>query len=382
MRVALVGPVHPYRGGVSQFTTRLATEIESRHDLLVISWRRQYPGWLYPGGDQLAAELPAGNAPGPRFVLDYRSAASVLRAARLIRQSKPDLVVLTWITTFVAPYYLLMLWLLRRSLPRGTRIIAICHNVLPHEQRPFDRALAAGTLSRVDAAIVHAQAELGQLARIAPRTRRIALRMPEFGPVGIHPEPHAEDLRRRERLGDRVILFFGYVRAYKGLAQLLEAMPAVLEKLAVDVVVVGQFWEPKEPYLALIERLGIGDRVHMVDRYVPDDEVADWFAVADAVVLPYVSATQSAVAALAFQQGRPVISTEVGGIPEAVEDGVTGLIVPPHDPAALADAIVRFYQEDLSPRFSAAIAAMPSDSWRRYVDGLTSLAGSADGGPP
>jgi glycosyltransferase involved in cell wall biosynthesis len=382
MRVALVGPVHPYRGGVSQFTTRLAHEIGATHELLVISWRRQYPRWLYPGGDQLAAELPDPDATTTRFVLDYRSPLSVFRAARLISRWKPDLVVLTWITTFVAPYYLMLLWLLRRSLQPGTRIVAICHNVLPHEQRPFDRTLASGTLNRVDAAIVHAQVELGQLARIAPRTTRIALRMPEFGPTAIEKEPNAAVVRHRERLGDRVLLFFGYVRAYKGLAQLFEAMPAVLAKLAVDVVVVGQFWEPKEQYLALVERLGIAEHVRIVDRYVPDEEVADWFAVADVVVLPYLSATQSAVAALAFQQGRPVISTAVGGIPEAVADGVTGLIVPPHDPPALGDAILRFYEEDLGPRFEEAIAAMPADAWRQYVDGLTSLATSAEAGTP
>jgi glycosyltransferase involved in cell wall biosynthesis len=374
MRVAVVGPVHPYRGGVSQFTSHLARELGTRHDVLVLSWRRQYPRWLYPGGDQLAAPLPEDGAAGPRFLLDYRNPVTLGRGARLIRSWRPDVVVITWITTFAAPFYLILLWLLRRSLPPGVRIIAVCHNVLPHERRPYDRALTAATLRRVDAAIVHASEMLTDLAEVAPHTPGIVIPMPEFGPVNLSPRVPPDELRRREGLGDRVLLFFGYVRPYKGLRQLLEAMKIALAELTVDLLVVGQFWEPKAQYEALIEQLGIGDHVRVVDRYVADDEVADWFEAADVVVMPYVAATQSAVAALAFQQRRPVISTAVGGIPEAVEDGVTGLIVPPRDPAALAAAIMRFYREGLGPGFTAAIEQRPGGAWDRYVAGLLALA--------
>jgi glycosyltransferase involved in cell wall biosynthesis len=373
MRVAVVGPVHPYRGGVSQFTSRMVRELEVHHAVLVLSWRRQYPGWLYPGGEQLADQIPAGSSASRRFMLDYRNPMTFFQAARLLRRWRPDVLILTWTTTFVAPFYLLLIKLVRRWLGTSTRIVAVCHNVLPHERRPFDRILTAETLSRVDAAVVHAKNELGQLASVAPRTQAIAIPMPEFGPVNLEARVRADDLRAREHLGERVLLFFGYVRAYKGLAQLLEAMPMVLAELPVDLLVVGQFWEPKERYVQLIKRMGIGAHVRLVDEYVADDEVAAWFELADAVVMPYIDATQSAVAALAFQQRRPVISTAVGGIPESVEDGVTGLIVPPRDPVALAGAIVRFYREDLAGQFRAAIERKPEGAWRRYVDALTDL---------
>lgn len=382
MRIAVIGPVHPYRGGVSQFTSRLARELDEEHEVLVLSWRRQYPSWLYPGGEQLAARLPPDASRGPRFVLDYRNPLTMIGAARMLRRWQPNLVILSWTTTFVAPFYLLLLLLLRRWLKPSARIIAVCHNVLPHERRPFDRLLTASFLRRVDAAVVHARNELGRLGAVAPRTPAIAIPMPEFGPVTLQSRVTAEDIRERERLGERVLLFFGYVRAYKGLAQLLHAMPMVLAEFPVDLLVVGQFWEPKERYVRLIDRLGIGDHVRLVDRYVADDEVAGWFEVADAVVMPYIAATQSAVAALAFQQVRPVISTSVGGIPEAVEDGVTGLIVPPRDPVALANAILRFYRSDLGIRFRTAIEQKPAGAWQRYVQSLTELASASSVAPP
>jgi len=380
MRIAVIGPVHPYRGGVSQFTSRLARELEAEHDVLVLSWRRQYPGWLYPGGEQLAGRLPPDASTGPRFVLDYRNPLTIIGAARMLRRWQPNLVLLAWTTTFVAPFYLLLLVLLRRWLNPSARIVAVCHNVLPHERRPFDRVLTAAILRRVDAAVVHARHELGQLSAVAPRTPAIAVPMPEFGPVTLQSRVDADEVREREHLGQRVLLFFGYVRAYKGLAQLLKAMPLVLAEFPVDLLVVGQFWEPKGRYVQLINRLGISEHVRLVDRYVADDEVAGWFEVADAVVMPYVTATQSAVAALAFQQGRPVISTAVGGIPEAVEDGVTGLVVPPRDPVALAGAILRFYRDDLGSRFRTAIEQKPPGAWQRYVRSLTEL-GAPSGVP-
>jgi hypothetical protein len=110
----------------------------------------------------------------------------------------------------------------------------------------------------------------------------------------------------------------------------------VLASRKVTLVVAGEFYEPVEPLRARIAQLGLTERVRVLDRYVPDEEVGDLVAAADCVVLPYRSATQSGVVLVAYAGGCPVISTAVGGLPEVVDDGVTGFLVPPENPDALA----------------------------------------------
>jgi D-inositol-3-phosphate glycosyltransferase len=378
LRLALIGPVHPIRGGVSQFTTRLAEELLLlRDDVLVVSWRRQYPARLYPGREQLVEPIGEQHEQGARFMLDYRDPFTVVRAFRTIRRWRPGAIAITWTTTFTAPYYLLLLWLIRRALP-GVPVIAICHNVLPHEQRPLDRGLTRAVLGRVDAAVVHAGEQLAELRAVAPRTAGRHLTMPEFGPRAT-TDPARTDDGDAEPSRRRTILFFGYVRPYKGLDRLLQAMALLDPRLDVHLVVAGEFWEPRERYDRIAAELRIADRVEIVDRYLDEAEVAERFAAADVVVLPYVSATQSAVVQLAFAHGRPVISTTVGGIPEVVDEGVNGLLVEPDDPPALAAAITRFYTEALGAQMRARIAARDTGGWRRYVDGLRTLSSAPNG---
>lgn len=377
MRLAIIGPVHPYRGGVSQFNTRLTTELaEEGDDVQVLSWRRQYPGVLYPGGTQLVGDLEQARSNTIHFELDYRSPASIARTVRRIRRFRPDAIILTWTTTFTAPYYLLIMAMLKRAAP-AIPILAICHNVLPHEQRPFDEWLARAVLDRVGAAVVHSAKDLDDLGRIAPSTPGYHLEMPEFGPLPISDDESAADHRRQLGRRGRVILFFGMVRPYKGLDQLVEAMALLDPALDVLLLIAGQFWEPRGRYDELIARHGLGERIRIIDGYVDDADVGRLFAAADAVVLPYLHATQSAVVPLAFAHNRPVISTAVGGIPELVRDGVTGLLVPPGDPAQLAEAIDRFFRHGLGRRLRRGIAARDRGAWRRYTAALRRIASTA-----
>jgi glycosyltransferase involved in cell wall biosynthesis len=164
------------------------------------------------------------------------------------------------------------------------------------------------------------------------------------------------------------LLFFGFVRPYKGLDVLLEALAMLPRDLDVRLTVAGEFWHGAEEARAQISRLGIGNRVTIVDRYLPQEEVADYFARADAIVLPYRSATGSGVVAIAYHYEKPVIVTAVGGLPDVVEEGVTGFLVPPEDPRALADTIARLPDADLD---RMAVAA------RRFKESRLSWAGMA-----
>jgi glycosyltransferase involved in cell wall biosynthesis len=173
-----------------------------------------------------------------------------------------------------------------------------------------------------------------------------------------------------------VLLFFGFVRPYKGLDVLLDALPIVRRRMPIHLFVVGEMWDRTTPYLSHIQRLGIEACVTLVNRYVPNEELESYFSAADVVVLPYRSATQSAVIQLAFGFDKPVITTDVGGLAEAVTDGVNGLIVPPADPNALAEAIIRFFGDDLQTTLAQGVLAHKQRfSWDRVMDTIDDLVG-------
>jgi glycosyltransferase involved in cell wall biosynthesis len=178
-------------------------------------------------------------------------------------------------------------------------------------------------------------------------------------------------------LGEKahVLLFFGFVRPYKGLTYLIDALPRVLEEVEIHLVVAGEFWGDPAPYEQQIQRLGLRQRVTVVNRYIPDEEVAPFLAAADLMVLPYVDATQSAVVPVAFGHGLPVLTTRVGGLPEAVEDRCTGLLVAPSSSEELAAGILDFYQQNLGPAMRANIEARRAHfSWDRMEAVIEELA--------
>lgn len=374
MRVALLGPTHPYRGGIAHYTTLLARAFATRHDVSMISFTRLYPGFLFPGATQFDASGEAIAPPAPaERVVDSLLPWTWLRAGRRIRVLRPDLLVVPWWHPFFGPSLGLAA---RAARPRGApgpKRVFLCHNVEPHEPAPGMRALAAYGLGAADGFLVHARSEAKRLERYA-----------KGRPVRVHPHPsyevfHAgapDRARARAALEARgkTILFFGYVRPYKGLADLLLAL-ALARADAWDLLyVVGEFYEPRERYAEALAHPALQGKVRVVDRYVANEEVASYVAAADVVALPYREATGSGIAQVAFGGGAPVIATRTGGLEEVVEEGVTGLLVPPGDPPALARAIERYFDEGLAPRLREGVAAARGRfTWDALVDALVEL---------
>ena len=185
----------------------------------------------------------------------------------------------------------------------------------------------------------------------------------------------------RKKLGitqsDPVILFFGFVRKYKGLHHLLRAMPEIVSRLPhIKLLVVGEFGEDKEEYLNEIETYAISESIILKEGYCPDKDVELYFSAGNLVVLPYEEATQSGITQIAFGFKRPVVVTDVGGLPEVVTEGKTGYIVPPLNPEALADAIIRFFTENKEEEFSANISREERRfSWERMAQEIEELTG-------
>ena len=239
------------------------------------------------------------------------------------------MVLIQWWHPYFAPCY----FLLERFIGKQN-LVFVCHNVFPHERFPMDKLLTRLALKHGKHYIVHAKEEGKELEKIKER--------PDYT-VTPHPTYNAfrfEGLSKeqaRDRLDieydKKVLLFFGYVREYKGLKYLLQALPRIVRNLdgQVQLWVVGEFGADREEYKELINGLEIGDYVNVVDSYTPDREVEQYFAAADLVVLPYVSATQSGIVQIAYGFIKPVIVTNVGGLPDVVEDGKTGYVVEPED---------------------------------------------------
>ena len=368
MRLALIGPVYPYRGGIAHYTTALYRALRKQgHEVLLISFSRQYPQWLFPGKsdrDPSQKPLEAGDA---HYWLDSMNPITWLATVSRIREYSPDAVILQWWVPFWALAWSSIVWLLQRF--AATKTVYICHNVVPHEDGWLDRFLARRVLGRGDVAIVHSEQDRKKLLDLLPRAHVHVTHHPTYR-VFAENAPTASQARKELHLDNDtpVILFFGFVRPYKGLNYLIEALPTVLERLEVHLLIAGEFWDSAETYLDLIQSLQLENHVTLVDQYVPNEEVGVYFASADLVALPYVDATQSGIVQMAFGFGVPVLTTTVGGLGEAVHDGVTGLLVRPRDSQALASAILRYFREQQGPEIRANIQAdRHRFSWARMV---------------
>ena len=369
MRIAVLGPVHPYRGGIAHYTARLCRElIAEGHDVLVVNLTRQYPGALFPGSTQEDSSEHTFDVPAERIV-DSMNPLSWRRAARRVVDFDADLLVVQWWHPYFAASFGAVALQTRA---RGVQVVFVCHNVLPHESSPVDRVLAGAAYRTAHRFVVHADAERERLGEL--------LSSPT---VAVHPHPvydlfeTDEPIDRtaaRKSLGvaaDRVILFFGLIRRYKGLDLLIEAMPRIIAETGAHLYVAGECYDELGDYEDQIARLGVGEHVTMDARYVANEEVPTLMAASDTVVLPYRHATQSGIAQVAYACGRSVITTAVGGLPDVVWEGETGLLVPPESADAIANAVARFYKEDLRETLEAGVRNRVAQlSWGGLVEAV------------
>jgi len=371
MRIALVGPLHPWRGGIAQYLGALGEALVRRAEVRAITFTRQYPGLLFPGQSQRDPAAPPPGFP-VEAVIDTIAPWTWRAATARLEAFAPGLVILKWWLPFFAPAFASAVGPLR---PRGTRVALVCDNLVPHERRPGDRALTGWMLRNSDGYLVMSDSVERDLDRLKPGAPRRRVRHPLYAHFDRGRFTRAT---ARERLGldpaAEVVLFFGYVRRYKGLDVLLDAWPAVRARRPATLVVAGEFYEDPEPYRARIAAAGGEPGIRLLDRYLSDEEVEAVFKAADIVVLPYRSATQSGVTHVAYALGVPVITTDVGGLAETVHAGETGLVVPPEDPRALAEAIVGFFERGMGPALRRGVEAMRVEhSWEALADAAIGL---------
>lgn len=369
MRIAILGPVHPYRGGIAHYTARLAREaLQDGHDVLVVNLSRQYPEALFPGTTQEDTSERAFDVPAERW-LDSMNPLTWASAAKKTLDWQPDVLVVQWWHPYFAASFGSLAGMLRA---RGVPVCMVCHNVEPHESSPVDRALLRLAYAAPSRFVVHAQSESRALARYRPNAPVRVNPHPVYDQFASEGVPTRAEARATLGLeGERWLLFFGLIRPYKGLDVLIDAMPAVHEATGARLYVAGECYGDESPYREQVARCGVEDAVRLDFRYVPNEEVPTLIASSDALVLPYRHATQSGVAQVAFGCGRAVVSTRVGGIPDVVADGRSGFLVPPEDPSALAEALIGLYEPGRIDALEAGVVEERARfSWGALLDAI------------
>jgi glycosyltransferase involved in cell wall biosynthesis len=379
VRIAVVGPTHPYKGGVAAHTTSLAQHLAAAgHDTVLVSWSRLYPHGLYPGEQA----VPDGDPDVPPFerttrTLRWDRPGSWWRVGRRLREA--DLLVVVLVLPAQVPALLALVRAARSGGGRRPRVVVLAHNVVPHETHVGGQWLVTRLLSAADAVLVHSAAMGEQAAAHGAHQVRVA-GLPPHLPGGVPAGP-ASPRRGRARPDDRLaVLALGIVREYKGVDLLVEAAAQVSQ---VHLGVVGEQWgRAGERVRALVADPRLAGRVELQRGYLPGRQVAGLLAGYDVLALPYRHATASQNVLLAHAHGLVVLATEVGTFGEQVRDGVDGLLVPPSDVAALVAALRRLTEPGELERLQAGVPPVdPDGPWRRYLsvllDGSHSTVGQA-----
>ncbi|MDR0547322.1 MAG: glycosyltransferase [Dysgonamonadaceae bacterium] len=323
MKIAILSPVYPYRGGIAQFSAMLYKALEKNHEIEVFSFNRLYPDFLFPGKTQLIeADDEALPIPSHR-ILDSIDPVSYYKTVKAIRKFEPDLLIISYWMSFFAPAYTYI----ARRLKYDVKILALLHNAIPHEPMFFDKPLAKRFFKQCNRFLVMSEVVKNDLLALKPDARYCLAEHPVYNQFGKKLLPEKAKSRYGLDTQKKTLLFFGLIRDYKGLDLLIDAM-ALLDD-SYQLLVAGEAYGSFEKYKKQIDNNSAKDRIIVLNRYIGDHEVAVLFSASDVLVLPYKSATQSGVIPVAYHFENPVVTTDVGGLKASIEKAETGIVCRP-----------------------------------------------------
>ncbi|HEX8516548.1 MAG TPA: glycosyltransferase [Bacteroidia bacterium] len=371
-KVIIVGPAFPLRGGIANFNEALCRALAADgKEVVIYSFSLQYPGFLFPGKTQFET------GSGPQDIKIKTRINSVnpfnwLQVASEIKNEKPDYVIFRYWLPFMGP----CLGTIARQIRSGTaiRTIAITDNVIPHEKRIGDKQFTKYFVNHMDGFIAMSHSVLKDLEKFTGTDKKAFLPHPIYDIFG-------EKLAKADALrhlglspNDKHLLFFGFIRKYKGLDLLLEAMADErVRNKGIKLVVAGEYYEDAAPYNEIITRNKLEDSVILKTEYIPSEEVRYYFCAADLIAQPYRTATQSGVTQIAYHFEKPMLVTNVGGLPEIVPDGKVGYVTEINS-KAIADAIIDFYELNQEGEFvKNTIIEKKRFLWSAFVEGLEEL---------
>lgn len=365
-RIALISAFYPYRGGIAQFSANLYRALENENEVSAFTFIRQYPNFLFPGKTQMVEENDKADPIPATRVIDTFNPFSFRKAAKRISLERPEVI----LTQYWMPFFAPALGTIHRYFAKkNVKRVAVLHNVIPHEKKFYDKGANKFFLKHNDGFVVLSDSVLQDLLSLKPEAKVLRLDHPAY-------EHFGEGIERIDALSQlgldsekKYILFFGFIRKYKGLDVLINALSSLPEEM--NLIVAGEPYEDFSSYQQIIDEFGLQDRVHVYTDYIADDEVKTFFSAADVCVLPYRSATQSGITAISHHFCLPVISTNVGGLAETISHQEDGLIVEKAEPELISAAIKHYFEENLTVDFTAKLKLDKSKkSWSHFSQEL------------
>jgi glycosyltransferase involved in cell wall biosynthesis len=371
MKIIYIGSAHPLRGGLAAFNEHLSKKLQDLgHDVTLYSFSLQYPSVLFPGKTQYTTE-PAPEGLRIRTIINSINPLNWIKVGKMIREEKPDLILLKYWLPFMGPCFGTILRIANKN--KHSRVICILDNLIPHEKRPGDLAFTKYFIKPVDAFLAMSRKVLADVQVLSDKPS-VYTPHPIYDNYG-EGVPQSE---ARKQLGldpnEKYLLFFGFIRKYKGLDLLLEAMAdRRIQAAGIKLIVAGEYYEDKAPYEEIISKNKLEASVKLFTDFIPNEQVKYFFSAADLVVQPYKSATQSGITQIAYSFEKPMVITNVGGLAEAVPDGKVGFVAEPN-PGSIADAILKFFQPDSIPDLKENLQKEKAKySWDAFIQVLMSL---------
>ncbi|MBQ2051653.1 MAG: glycosyltransferase [Paludibacteraceae bacterium] len=369
MKILIVGPAWPYRGGIADFDERIAREyIKKGDEVEIFTFTLQYPSFLFPGKTQYSPD------PRPEDLDIKRKVNSInpfnwIKVGRELKKKNADLLIIKFWLPLMAPCFGTIARIVKGN--GKTKVVSILDNIIPHEHRPGDKILSKYFVSSIDAFIAMSKSVYDDLKSLNDKK-----------PCLLSPHPIYDNfgtaVSREEAIGSlgldpsaKYMLFFGFIRDYKGLDILLKAIADErIKNSDIKLIVAGEFYNNSEKYFEMEKELGLEGKIIWRTDFIADEQVKNYFCASDIIVQPYKTATQSGVTQIAYHFEKPMLVTNVGGLPEIVPNGKVGYSVEP-EAKVIADAINDFYSNGRYAEFVENIKEEKKKySWDRMLENV------------
>ncbi|PZP51372.1 MAG: glycosyl transferase family 1 [Pseudopedobacter saltans] len=369
MKVIIIGPAYPLRGGLASFDERLARAFQSENnDVTIYTFSLQYPKILFPGTTQFS-EDPAPTDLKIKVCINSINPINWLSVGKKIAKENADIILIRYWMPFMAPAFGTILRRVKKN--RKTKIVCLADNVIPHEKFPMQTQLTKYFFKPVDGFVTMSESVMQDLRKFTTKPAHLVAH-PLYDNFG---EPLEKVIARDYLKIDpqaKIILFFGFIRQYKGLDLLLEAMHLLQEKGSdIQLLVAGEFYEDSSVYDTIIQNYSLKNII-LRTHFIADSEVKYYLSAADFVIQPYRNATQSGVTPLAYHFGKPMLVTNVGGLPDLVPNDKVGVVVEPK-PQEIANGIIKLYDNGEDHYLPHLIENRKNYSWNVLVEKITKV---------